>query len=74
MKLVTGTVVDGKVTLPEGVFEEGSAVAVLGGDPAESVPLTAAEEAGLSESLKDIREGRYVEGSDLVARLKSRGR
>ena len=74
MKLVTGKVVDGKVSLPEGEFEEGSAVAVLAPDANEPVPLSRAEEDALLESLEHIRSGRFVNGEDLVRSLRSRGR
>ena len=74
MKLVTGTVVDGKVTLPEGEFDEGSAVGVFGPDSGEPVRLSRAEEAVLAESLEKVRRGSFVEGTDLIARLKARGR
>jgi hypothetical protein len=74
MKLVTGKVVDGKVSLPEGEFAEGSAVAVFASEPGESVVLTEAEEDALSESLQEIRSGNFVDGEDLIRSLRSRGR
>lgn len=74
MKLVTGTVVDGKVTLPGGEFEEGSAVAVLASDGGEPVQLSPAEEDALLESLQAIRDGNCVDGEDLIRNLRSRGR
>lgn len=74
MKLVTGTVENGKVVLPEGEFEEGAAVAVLASTPDEPVRLTAAEEEALIESLAEIRSGNYVTGVDLLQQLRSRGR
>ena len=74
MKLVTGTVENGKVTLPAGEFEEGAAVAVLASTPDEPVRLTSAEEEALLESLSQIRSGHYVSGEDLLRELRSRGR
>jgi hypothetical protein len=70
MKLVTGKVVGGKVALPEGEFEEGSAVAVLASDASEPVSLTRAEEDFLSESLQEIRSGNFVDGEDLIRPLR----
>lgn len=74
MKLVTGKVVGGKVTLPEGEFEEGSAVAVFASSATDPVLLTKAEEDALSESLQEIRWGNFVDGEDLIHMLRSRGR
>lgn len=74
MKLVTGTVENGKVALPEGEFEEGAAVAVLASTSDEPIRLTSAEEEALIESLADIRSGKYVSGVDLIQQLRSRGR
>ena len=74
MNLVTGTVVDGKVALPEGEFEEGSAVTVLVPNGEESVRLSPADEAALAESLQEVRRGNCINGTDLIARLKARGR
>jgi len=74
MKLVTGKVVNGKVSLPDGEFEEGSSVAVPASSANEPVVLTPAEEQSLLESLNQIRSGNYVDGEDLVRRLRSRGR
>jgi hypothetical protein len=74
MKLVTGTVENGKVILPEGEFEEGAAVAVLASSRDEPVRLTSAEEEALIESLAEIRAGNYVSGVDLLQQLRSRGR
>jgi len=74
MKLVTGKVVDGKVTLPEGEFAEGSAVAVFASEAGEPVLLSRAEEDALSESLQEIRSGNFVDGEDLIRSLRARGR
>ena len=74
MKLVTGKVVDGKVSLPKGEFEEGSPVAVLAASPSEPISLSRAEEDALLESLNEIRSGNFVDGEDLIRSLKARGR
>ena len=73
-KLVTGKVVNGKVSLPDGEFEEGFSVAVMASSANEPVVLTPAEEQLLLESLNQIRSGKYVDGEDLVRRLRSHGR
>ncbi|MDP9191993.1 MAG: hypothetical protein M3P06_09875 [Acidobacteriota bacterium] len=74
MKLVTGKVENGKVALPEGEFEEGSAVAVLASTVDEPVGLTSAEEEALLESLTAIRSGNYISSEDMLRHLRSRGR
>lgn len=74
MKLVTGRVENGKVALPEGEFEEGSAVAVLASTVDEPVGLTPAEEEALLESLTAIRSGHYISGEDMLRQLRLRGR
>lgn len=74
MKLVTGKVENGKVALPEGEFEEGSAVAVLASTADEPVGLTPAEEEALIESLTAIRSGHYISSEDMLRRLRLRGR
>ncbi|HEX7705904.1 MAG TPA: hypothetical protein VF701_05535 [Thermoanaerobaculia bacterium] len=74
MKLVTGTVENGMVALPEGEFEEGSFVAILASTSDDPVTLTSAEEQALIESLKDIRSGSFSTGEDILRHLRSRGR
>jgi hypothetical protein len=74
MKLVTGKVENGKVTLPEGEFEEGASVAVIAATLDQPVILTSAEEQALVESLADIRSGSYTTGEEVLRQLRSRGR
>jgi hypothetical protein len=69
VKLVTGRVENGKVALPEGEFEEGSAVAVLASTVDEPVDLTSAEEEALIESLTAIRAGSYISSEDMLRRI-----
>jgi len=74
MKLVTGKVENGKVALPEGEFEERSAVAVLASTVDGPVGLTPAEEEALIESLTAICSGNYISSEDMRRRLRSGGR
>ena len=74
LKLVTGRVENGKVALPEGEFEEGSAVAILASTVDEPIGLTPAEEEALIESLTAIRSGHYISGGDMLRQLRLRGR
>jgi hypothetical protein len=73
MKVMTGTVVDGRVEVPAEFAAEGSQVMVLmptdGGGP---VRLSLEEEQELLESLKEIRRGNFIDGKDLLNELRSR--
>lgn len=74
MRVVTGTVINGKVDVPPEI-EEGSNVAILapGGD--EPITLSSSEEAELSRALEEIHRGDFVDGWTLMneIRAKSRG-
>ena len=72
MKVITGTVVDGKVEVPSDTLEEGAPVAILAPDPDEPIKLTSAEERDLLAAVEDIRRGEYVDGLDLLNELRSR--
>ena len=68
MKVVTGTVVGGKVEF-ETDLEEGTPVAVLAaGD--SGFRLTPEEEQELVAALHDIRSGNYEDGHELLRELK----
>jgi len=71
MRLVTGTVVDGKVEVPPEI-EEGSSVAVLAPEHERAV-LTPAEEQALSESIQQIEDGESVDGWKLLEEIKTPG-
>ena len=72
MKVVTGTVVDGKVEVPPEI-EEGCRVAVLApvGEPCK---LTPSEEEELRQAFEDIRAGRFVDGWALLDEVKAQSR
>jgi len=72
MKVITGTVVDGKIELPAETVDEGSPVMVLTLEPGEPVRLTQAEEDELIEAMEQIRRGDSIDGESLLARLRSR--
>lgn len=72
MKVITGTVVDGKVDLPANVLCEGAQVAVLAPDPDEPIALSSEEERELSAAMEAIRRGEFVSGADLLLELRSR--
>ena len=71
MKIITGTVVAGKVELPSEALAEGERVAVLLPAAGEPIKLSPAEERELSDAMAAIRRGEYVDGSDLLAEVRS---
>ncbi len=70
MKVISGTVVGGKVDVPEGALDEGDRVAIVAAEPEEPIQLTAEQEAELVSAVEDIRHGKYVDGQDLLAELR----
>ena len=72
MKVITGKVVNGKVELPPGAVAEGSSVAVVASDESDPVVLSPAEEQELTEAMEAIARGEFVDGDELLERLKSR--
>lgn len=71
MRVITATVIGGKVDLPLDIAD-GSAVTILAPDGDEAIDLSADQERELSESLAEIRAGRYVDGRQLLDGLKAR--
>lgn len=71
MKIVTGTVVAGKVALPRDILAEGERVAVIAPEAGEPVSLSPAQEREMTEAMAAIRRGEYVDGTDLLAELRS---
>jgi hypothetical protein len=74
MKVLSGTVVAGKVELPAESVTEGEHVMVLVPEPAESARLTAEEENDLLLAMEEIRRGEYVDGADLLKEVRARSR
>lgn len=72
MRVITGTVVGGKVEVPTEALGEGVHVAVLAPDPDEPITLTADEEQELLNAMETIRRGEYVSSTDLLAELRAR--
>lgn len=71
MRLITGTVIDGKVAVPPEIAE-GSSVAVLAPED-ELVVLTPEEEQALSESIRRIEAGESIDGWKLLEEIKTPG-
>ena len=72
MKVITGTVVGGKVEF-ETDLEEGTAVAILAAGES-GFQLTADEEEELFAALNDIRSGNYEDGHELLRELRGMSR
>jgi len=73
MKVVTGTVVNGKVEVPPDI-EEGSPVAILVPGPDEPFTLSPSEEEELSQALEEIHGGNFVDGWALINEIKAKSR
>ena len=71
MKLVSGTVVDGRVEIPEDSLRDGSRVMILTLEPDEPIHLTPAEEEELLEAAEQIRRGEFTDGPTLLAELRA---
>lgn len=74
MKVMTGTVVNGKIEIPSEILGEGVRVMIVAAEPGEMAHLTAAEEEELFQSAEQIRRGEYVDGDELVRDLRARHR
>jgi hypothetical protein len=72
MKIITGTVVDGKIELPAESLAEGSHVMVLAPGSDQPIRLSAAEEQELLEAMEQIRRGEFMDGQALLAELEGR--
>lgn len=72
MKVISGTVVSGKIEVPIDALAEGDRVAILARDSTEPIQLTPEQEDELVASVEDIRRGKYVDGQDLVSDLRRR--
>lgn len=71
MKAITGTIVGGRVEIPEEFAAEGARVVVLAPEPDEPIQLSPGEERELLEAMEEIRRGEYVDGEDLLSELRS---
>ncbi len=71
MKVITGTVVDGKIEVPAGELSDGESVAILARDSDEPIRLTAEQDEELSRAVEEIRRGKFVEGDELLAELRA---
>lgn len=71
MKLISGKVVDGKITFPAGVLEEGEAVAILATGDADPALLSEEDRKELADRAQAIARGEYVDGDQFIKELKA---
>ena len=74
MKVISGTVVGGRIEVPSDALAEGDRVAILAADSAEPIQLTPEQEDELIAAIADVQSGKYVDGQDLLAELTPRAR
>jgi hypothetical protein len=72
MKVLSGTVLSGKVEIPAGALAEGERVMILAPDTEAPDRLSAEEEEELLLALEEIRRGEFVDGEALVEEIRSR--
>ena len=70
MKVISGTVVGGKIDVPIDALAEGDRVAILAADSTEPIQLTPEQEDELVAAVEDIRRGQYIDGQKVVADLR----
>jgi hypothetical protein len=71
MKVLSGTVVQGKIEIPADSLADGASVMILAPEQDEPIRLTPQEEDELSEAIEQIRQGNYVDGQVLLDELRS---
>lgn len=72
MKVITGTVFQGKVEVPAGSIAEGESVMILAPEQGGPVRLTSEEEDDLLASLEEIRGGDFIDGQELIDELRAK--
>ncbi len=73
MKIVTGTVVGGKVVVEGETLTDGETVTVLLREDEEAFALTLEEEEELLGSIAEIERGEFISGEQLLDRLRRFG-
>lgn len=69
MKVLSATVVDGRLDVPEGTLQDGQTVMLVVEDGEDSFSLTEEESAFLAESIAQIKRGESVDGWRLLDEL-----
>ena len=69
MRVITSTVVDGRIEIPGASLEEGLQVAILAPDAGQPIELSPEEQQELTLAMEEIRQGEFVDGADLLEEL-----
>ena len=69
MRIMSGTVHDGRIVVEGEQLEEGETVTVLTREGTESFRVSADEKRDLLESLSQAKRGEFVEGHELLKEL-----
>jgi hypothetical protein len=69
MKIITGTVMDGRIVVEGKPFSEGERVTVLGREGNESFRVSPEEKRQLLQSIAQADRGEFVDGEALLAEL-----
>ena len=73
MKIVTGTVVDGKIVVDDPELEDGTAVFVVTRERDDGVRLSPEERAELEAGIAEADRGELIPGDEFFARLRLHG-
>ena len=69
MKIITGTVTDGRIVVEGEPFSEGEKVTVLGHEGNETFRVSASEKRQLLESIAQADRGEFVDSETLLSEL-----
>lgn len=73
MRVASGKIVAGKVVIEGSPFEDGTQVAVIAADDAETFELGPEDEAALLTAIAEADRGELVDGPEVLAKLRKRG-
>jgi hypothetical protein len=69
MKVITGTVMHGRIVVEGAPFSEGEKVTILGHDGNETFRVSAEEKRQLLASVAQADRGEFVDGEELLSEL-----
>ena len=69
MKIITGTVLDGRIVVEGERFTEGEQVTVLRREENETFQVSAREKSELLDSIAQAKRGEFVDADALLAEL-----
>jgi hypothetical protein len=69
VKIITGTVMHGRIVVEGAPFSEGEKVTILGHDGNETFRVSADEKRQLLESIAQADRGEFVDGEELLSEL-----